>query len=132
MEIINTIVHTYYNNVNHMKMPHLRNVKYITPFKTFSTITSFDDQNGRNGFVINITIKSNNNVEKSSITIYNWLNDNLKHVIYYGPTVIYDAKFVEYKDYQAFYEEIESILYGETVYKATKEGVIYEIALEKN
>lgn len=132
MEIINTIIHTYYNNVNHMEMPHLYNIKYIAPFETNDIVTSFDDRNGRSGFIINITIKKNGNIEKSSMAIYNWLSGNLKHVIFHGPDVIYDAGFVEYEDYQTFFEEIESILYGETVYKATNKGILYEIALEKN
>lgn len=132
MEIINTIVNTYYDDVTHMKMPQLHNVKYITPFRTCNNLTSFDDQNGRTGFIINIIIKNNNNITKTSMIIYNWLSGNTKHVIFDGPSIIYDAKFIEYKDYQMFFEEIECILYGETVYKATEDGNVYEITLEKN
>ena len=133
MQVIDTLVNTYNVRPEHISMPQLKNVNYIEPFTANSNngVTCFNDCNGRSGYIIQITIKTNKKIVKTAMCIHNRLSNDKNHVIYFGPNIIYNGKYVKPDHYYMFFDIINDLLYGKQIHVFDTNGVIHTIEKTK-
>lgn len=127
MEVIDTFVQDYNVNPTRMLMPQLCDIGYIEPFNTENGVTYFNDCNGRYGYVIKINITCKNESYVTSMCIHNRLSNDIHNVVYYGPDIIYNGKFVRPEDYYTFFDIINDVLYGNSVNLVGEDGFVYII-----
>jgi hypothetical protein len=132
MNIINTFITAYEIKPVKLYEPKLKNQSYIKPFISESNngVTYLNDCNGRYGYLMHLKIKCGNKVVYTAMTIHNRLANDITHVIYYGPRIIYNGKYVRRDDYNEFFDIINDLLFGKKVFFTNGKN-LFEVELMK-